>query len=61
MFERMEIVEYIYEDSVEPSYNNLLEQMLTVMITTGKWEYNLPRQKLTLRLVSALTSARKGM
>ena len=36
MFVSMEIVEYIYEDSVEPSYNNLLEQMLTVMITTGK-------------------------
>ena len=35
--------------------------MLTVMVTSGRLEDNLPRQKLTPILVNMLTSARKGM
>ena len=31
MFERMEIVGYIYEVVVEPSYKNLLGQITTVL------------------------------
>ena len=37
MFERMEIDETIYESVVEPSYKKILEQILTMMITAGKW------------------------
>ena len=59
--EHMEIVAYIYEGFVVTSSNFLLEQMLTVLVTAGKWEENLPCQKLTLRQVNALESARKGM
>ena len=36
MFEHMEIVEYIYEGVVEPSYKNLLGYMPTVLVTSGK-------------------------
>ena len=32
MFERMEIAETIYEGVIEPSYKNLLEKMINVLV-----------------------------
>ena len=49
MFERMEIAEYIYEDVVEPSYENILGRMTTVLVSAGKLEDNTTRQPLTTR------------
>ena len=61
MFECMEFAETIDEGVVEPSYLKILEQMLTVMVTTGKREENRPRQKFTSRWVNTLASAMKCM
>ena len=36
MFERMEMAEYVYEGVVEPSFKNILEQILTVLVTAVK-------------------------
>ena len=57
----MENAEKDYKGAVEPSYKNLLEQMLTVLATAGKWEENPPDQKITPRQVNALKYYIKGM
>ena len=49
MFERMEIAEYIYEDVVEPSYENILGRMTTVLVSAGKLEEKPHNQLLTQR------------
>ena len=36
MFERVDIAENFYEGVVEPSYKNLLYQMLTMIVTAVK-------------------------
>ena len=49
MSERMEIEKSLYGGFLEPHYKNILEQMLTVMVTAGKW-WEMPTcQKLTPR------------
>ena len=47
MFERMEIVETIYEIFVEPYYKNIIKQMLTVLVTVGNQEEKPTCQQLT--------------
>ena len=62
MFERMEIFEPIYKGVVEPSYfKNILWQTPTMLVTSGKREENMLRNKLAPRRVRELASAEKGM
>ena len=45
MFGCREIVEYIYEDVLEPSYKKLLGKNTPIMDTSGKWVEDPPFQK----------------
>ena len=38
-------METIHEGVAEPHYKNILEPMLTMMVSKGNGEENLPRQK----------------
>ena len=61
MFGRTVISESMYEGLVEPSYKNLLGHIPIVLVTSGKWEDNMPHQILTLRWMIALASAENSI
>ena len=61
MFERMEIVESIYEGVVTPFYEKILRKNLTALDSVGKIEERPPLQTLTSQRIRALTSAVNDM
>ena len=57
----MEFYKTIYAGVEEHSYEKLLCQMITSMVTAVKREEKPPRNKFTPRWVNVLASARKVM